>query len=278
MTTDLLGYGGKKVVVSGGGGAGMGAAAVRHLVDLGAEVHVVDLKEPPVDVAGYHRTDLKDPGRIESAVSSIGSGVKALFNCAGLPGGRFSDVDTMIVNFVALRHLSDLVAEGMGPGAAIASISSAAGASWQANREKWMPLIQTDGFEAGRRWVEEHPDEIASGYAPSKEAIITWTVWRSYALAGRGIRINSTSPGPTDTPMMPDFEAQVGKAFMDRYPIPLGRRATPEEQALPLIFLNSPLAGAVTGENLTTDGGTMAALAAGTMDMSAFAFDQIELS
>jgi NAD(P)-dependent dehydrogenase (short-subunit alcohol dehydrogenase family) len=275
---DILGYGGAKVIVSGGGGAGMGAAAVGHLVDLGAEVHVLDLKEPPVPVAGFHHTDLRRPEQIEAAVRAIGGGVRALFNCAGLPGGRFSDVDTMVVNFVALRHLSDLVAEGMEAGAAIASISSAAGAGWQANREKWMPLISTDGFEAARVWVEEHPEEIASGYAPSKEAIITWTVWRSYELAGRGIRINVTSPGPTDTPMMPDFEAQVGKAFMDKYPIPLGHRASPEEQALPLIFLNSPMAAAVTGENLTTDGGTMAALAAGTMDMSAFAFDQIEIS
>lgn len=275
---DILGYGGRKVIVSGGGGAGMGASAVGHLVDLGAEVHVLDLKEPPVAVAGFHRTDLRQPEQIGAAVEAIGDGVHALFNCAGLPGGRFSDVDTMVVNFVALRHLSDLVAEGMQAGAAIASISSAAGAGWQANRAKWMPLIETGGFESGQKWVEAHPEEIASGYAPSKEAIITWTVWRSYALAGRGIRINVTSPGPTDTPMMPDFEAQVGKAFMDRYPIPLGRRATPDDQALPLLFLNSAMAGAVTGENLTTDGGTMAALGAGTMDMSAFAFDQIELS
>ena len=44
----LWGYEGKRVVVSGGGGAGMGAAAVRDLVELGAEVHVFDLKEPAV--------------------------------------------------------------------------------------------------------------------------------------------------------------------------------------------------------------------------------------
>jgi NAD(P)-dependent dehydrogenase (short-subunit alcohol dehydrogenase family) len=269
-------YEGRRVIVSGGGGSGMGAAAVRHLVDLGAEVHVLDLKEPPVQVAGYHPVDLREPGQIEAAVESIGDPVYALFNCAGLPGGRFADYDTMLVNFVALRHLSDLVAERMEPGGAIASISSAAGAGWQANLAKWMPLVRTEGFEAGRKWIEEHPAEIASGYAPSKEAIIAWTVWRSYALGGKGIRINCTSPGPTDTPMMPDFEAQVGKAFMDHYPIPLGRRATPEEQAFALVFLNSPLAAAVTGENMTTDGGTMAALSAGTMDMSAFAFEAIQ--
>ena len=39
-------YEGKRVLVSGGGGAGMGAAAVRDPLELGAEVHVFDVKEP----------------------------------------------------------------------------------------------------------------------------------------------------------------------------------------------------------------------------------------
>ena len=94
-------------------------------------------------------------------------------------------------------------------------------------------MVVTEGFAAGRQWLEDHPEEIASGYAPSKEVIIVWTVWKSLALAARGIRINCTLPGPTDTPMMPDFEEQMGKEFMDNYPIPLGHRQTPDEQAAP---------------------------------------------
>jgi NAD(P)-dependent dehydrogenase (short-subunit alcohol dehydrogenase family) len=265
-------YEGRRAVVCGGGGAGMGAAVVRQLQPLGAEIHVIDLKEPPVDVAGYHATDLRDPDAIAAAVDAIGGKVDVLFNCAGLPGGRFSDLDTMLVNFVGQRHLTDLVVERMGEGGAIASISSGAGASWLANVEKWKPLVTTEGFAAGKQWLEDHPEEIASGYAPSKEVIIVWTVWKSLELAGRGIRINCTLPGPTDTPMMPDFEEQMGKQFMDNYPIPLGHRQTPDEQAAPLIFLNSPAASAITGEAILTDGGTMAALSVGTLDVSAFGF------
>lgn len=267
-------YEGMRVIVSGGGGAGMGAATVRHLAPLGAEIHVIDLKEPPIEVASYQSVDLRDPDATAAAVERIGGRIDALFNCAGLPGGRFSDIDTMLVNFAGMRHLADLVAENMQEGGAIASVSSAAGAGWQANMAKWMPLVTTDGFDEAKKWLEEHPQEIASGYAPSKEVIILWTVWRSFELAKRGIRINVISPGPTDTPMMPDFEAQVGKAFMDNYPIPLGRRQTPDEQAYPLIFLNSRAASAITGENITTDGGTMSALAVGNLDFSAFAVPQ----
>ena len=268
--TSVWSYEGMRVVVSGGGGAGMGAATVRELADLGAEIHVLDLKEPPIGVAGYHPVDLRDPDAIAGAVDAIGGPIHALFNCAGLPGGRFSDLDTMTVNFAAMRHLTDLVVGHMGEGAAIASISSGAGAGWQTSIDKWMPLVTCEGWDETVKWLEDHPGEIASGYAPSKEAIIVWTIWRSFELGKLGIRINCTSPGPTDTPMMPDFEDQVGKAFMDKYPIPLGRRQTPEEQAYPLIFLNSKAASAITGENVLTDGGTIGAFAVGTLDMSVF--------
>ena len=262
----LWDYEGTRVVVAGGGGAGMGAAAVTELTNLGAEIHVLDLREPPCDVASYQATDLLDPAATEAAIEKIGGEIHALFNCAGRPGGRYSDLEVMTVNFVAARHLVDLVAPHMPAGSAIASISSTAGAGWMANIAKWLPLVHTQGFEAGRSWCETHPTEIAGGYAPSKEALIIWTQWAALGLAQKGIRVNAISPGPTDTPMMPDFIAQVGKEFMDNFPIPLARRARPEEQAYPLIFLNSRAASFITGENLNTDGGTMGSIMTGTID------------
>jgi len=268
--SSMWSYEGMRVVVSGGGGAGMGAAAVHELVNLGAEVHVLDLKEPPVEVASHQVVDLRDPETTSAAVEKIGGRIDALFNCAGLPGPPFSDVDTMLVNFVGMRHLAEEVIDHMPQGGAIASISSTAGSGWMANVKKWMPLVTSDGFAAGRAWCEAHPDDIAGGYSPSKEAIIIWTLWRSFELAKQEIRINVISPGPTQTPMMPSFEALAGKDFMDNYPIPLGRRSTPEEQAYPLIFLNSKAASFITGENLNTDGGTTGAIMTGSIDMGAY--------
>jgi len=266
--TSVWGYEGSRTIVSGGGGAGMGAAVVRHLVSLGAEVHVLDLKEPPVEVASYQSVDLRDPEVAATAIEKIGDGIDALFNCAGLAGSKYPDLDVMLVNLVGMRHLADLVVDRMKPGAAIASISSTSGAGYLGNIGKWMPLVTAPGFEAAKAWCEAHPEEIDGGYGPSKEAIIVWTLWASSVLAEKGIRVNCISPGPTDTPMMPDFESAYGKEFMDSFPVPLGRHSTPDEQAWPLIFLNSKLASYITGENLIADGGTMGAAMTGGIDLS----------
>ena len=261
-------YEGMRVVVSGGGGAGMGAATVTELANLGAEIHVIDLKEPPVDVASYQSVDLKDPAAAAAAIDQIGGTVHALFNCAGLPGPPFSDLDTMVVNFVAMRHLAELCADRMTEGGAIASISSTAGSGYLANIAKWMPLVMTEGFDAARQWCEEHPDEIATGYTPSKEAIIVWTHYAALDLAKRNVRVNCISPGPTDTPMMPAFEDFAGADLINKFAEGAGRRSRPEEQAYPLIFLNSRAASYVSGENFVTDGGTLGALMTGRLLLS----------
>ncbi len=109
-------YEGKRVLVSGGGGAGMGAAAVRDLLELGAEVHVFDVKEPVVGRGQLPDGRPARPAAIESNLADLGGPLDALFNCAGLPGPPFSGLDVMLVNFVAARHLTTLAAEHMAPG------------------------------------------------------------------------------------------------------------------------------------------------------------------
>jgi NAD(P)-dependent dehydrogenase (short-subunit alcohol dehydrogenase family) len=268
-------YEGMRVVVSGGGGAGMGAATVTELADLGAEIHVLDLKDPPVDVASHQSVDLKDPDATAAAIDTIGGKIDALFNCAGLPGPPFSDLDTMIVNFVAMRHLAELCAERMTDGGAIASISSTAGSGYLANIAKWMPLVTSDGFVAAKQWCEEHPDDIATGYVPSKEAICVWTHWAAMDLAQRNVRVNCISPGPTQTPMMGAFEDFAGADLINKFAEGAGRRSRPEEQAYPLIFLNSKAASYVSGENFVTDGGTLGALMTGRLVLSFDAVDNL---
>jgi NAD(P)-dependent dehydrogenase (short-subunit alcohol dehydrogenase family) len=259
-------YEGKRVVVSGGGGAGMGAAAVEGLAELGAEIHVLDLKDPPVEVASHQSVDLRDPDATAAAIGNIGGRIDALFNAAGLPGAPFSDLDTMLVNFAAPRHLTELVAPHMTNGGAVCSISSTAGSAYLMNMEKWMPLVDTADFASAKAWCEAHPDEIVGAYSQSKEALILWTMKAAMDLAAKGIRLNCISPGPTDTPMMPAFEEMAGGGqIIDLFAQGLGRRSTPAEQAWPMIFLNSDGASYISGENVNTDGGTVSAMTTGRL-------------
>ena len=265
-------YEGKRVVVSGGGGGGMGASTVEGLAELGAEIHVLDLKEPPIAVASHQAVDLRDADATTAAVDAIGGRIDALFSCAGLPGPPFSDVDTMLVNYAAPRHLAATCARYMPEGSAIASISSSAGSAYLMNIEKWMPLVQSADFAEAKAWCEAHPEDIVGGYTPSKEALIIWTLYAAKDYADRGIRLNVISPGPTDTPMMPAFiegtkAMGIPEDIFDLMAQGLGRHSTPAEQAWPLIFLNSDAASYVSGENLYTDGGTTAGLMLGTITL-----------
>ena len=68
--------------------------------------------------------------------------------------------------------------------------------------------------------------------------------------------MNCLSPAPTDTPMMPAFYEAAPKEFMDEnFQAPVGRNATPEEMAEPLILLNSDAARFVSGVNFFVDYG-----------------------
>jgi len=272
---NVLGYAGKRVIVSGAA-SGMGAATTALLMELGAEVHAVDIKKPEMTgLASFTETDLREPAEIDAAVRRIGKIVDCLFNCAGLPN-TFSNLDVMLVNFCGLRHLTEAVIPNMVEGGAIASIASSAGIGWLMNMDVLGALLATPDFAAARAWCEEHPREIVNGYGVSKEAINAYTAMRSFTLAPLGIRINCLNPGPTDTPMMPHFEEAVGKDFMANFPKPLwGRNARPEEQAWPLLFLNSPRSSFVTGVQFDADAGFKAGMFTGQIDPSAIIPDSM---
>lgn len=266
--SDLLGYKGKRVIVSGCF-SGMGEATARLLLDLGAEVHGLDFKPCALPLASFHQIDLRDPATIEAGVAAIGGKVDALFNCAGLPGGgAFPPLDTFKVNFAGTRHLTECVLPLMGEGGAIVSIASTGGLGWSRRVPVHMELMQTKGFAGAMAWAEAHMDQVAEGYAFSKEAVIVWTQFSCAQLIKKGIRINCSLPSPTQTPMMDTFQATSGKEVIDAAAEPLGRYSTAAEQAGGVVLLNSALAGIITGVVLPVDGGFMGSLATGQIDIS----------
>lgn len=94
-------------------------------------------------------------------------------------------------------------------------------------------------------------------YAASKGALISLTKSLSSELAGQGIYANCVAPGWVATEMSaaalehPDTSKKVLAT------IPLGRVATVEEIAGPILFLCTPLAGFVSGEIFNVNGGAV---------------------
>ena len=252
---DILKYQGKTCVVTGAA-SGMGGACAQILVELGADVIALDVQDIEAPVKEAVHLDLMQEESIDQVVSKLPAKVARLFNCAGVPGApRFSAVDTMVVNYIGLKHLTEAVLPRIPDGGAIASITSVAGMGYQSNLEKVHELLALDNFSAARAWCEANP-ETANGYLFSKQMIIGYTQARATELAQRNVRINCLSPAPTDTPMMPAFYEAAPKEFMDEhFQAPVGRNATSEEMAEPLILLNSDASRFISGHNLFVDYG-----------------------
>ena len=147
---DILGYSGKTVVITGAA-SGMGQAAAQLLVDLGAKVIALDIAPVTVPVASAIEVDMKDPASIDAAVQSIPPEIYALFNCAGVPCPPFSNTDTLLINFVGLRYLTEVLLPRIAEGGAIASIASTAGMAWKGNLENVKTFLQLDNSFASAK-------------------------------------------------------------------------------------------------------------------------------
>jgi NAD(P)-dependent dehydrogenase (short-subunit alcohol dehydrogenase family) len=263
---ELLDYAGRRVVVTGCA-SGIGAALVGQLTDLGAEVVGLDVRPPVFELNDFHPVDLSDPASIDSAVGSIDGQVDALFNVAGVSSGIGDPLLVVKIDFLGTRHLTEALAPRMPSGAAIASVSSLAASNYEANVAEVAGLLATRTFDDGVTWCGEHPDALADGgYRLAKEAIILYGMKSAVPLGARGIRINCTGPGVTETPILDQLRTKYGQAYLDDIPKPLGRVSNPDEQAAVLVFLNSPAAGYITGQVVWVDGGNIASRVAASME------------
>lgn len=104
---------------------------------------------------------------------------------------------------------------------------------------------------AGQRGEAFHAD-----YAASKGAIISMVKGLCIELAPRGVTVNCVAPGWVETEMAEPALAHGGRERIAAS-IPLGRIATAEDVAGPILFLCSRLARHVTGEVLNVNGGAV---------------------
>ncbi len=261
MSRDYLGYGGKRVVVTGCA-SGIGERLAHLLHREGAEVIGLDLRATSAPVTGFHPVDLADSRSVAEAADAVGGRVDALFNVAGV-SGLADPAEIVGVNFVGTRELTERLLERMSGGAAVVHTASIAASHHLRRRELVAGLLAAPDRRSATRWCREHRERIGTGYAVSKDALVWYTMTRAVELAARGVRMNCAAPGLTETPILDASRASRGSAFLDSIPRPLGRMAGPDEQAAVLAFLNSAAAGYVTGQVIWADGGYMAGVATG---------------
>lgn len=102
----------------------------------------------------------------------------------------------------------------------------------------------------------------SSGYCASKAGVVALMKVMAAELGEHGIRVNSVSPGPADTPRS---VSRVGEANMEKLRVrfegaALRRLAQPREIAQSVAYLCSDQASYVSGHDLVVDGGLMASV------------------
>ena len=257
---ELFRYDGRRVIVTGCA-SGIGAALVRLLGGLRADVVGLDVRPPAPDlrVAGFHAIDLADEESIADVAAAVEGPVDALFNVAGVSSGIKDPLRVVRINFLGTRRFTEAITPLMPSGSAIANVSSLAASQYLANAPVTLGLLETQSFSDGIEWCHRNPEALADGgYRLSKEATILYGMRTVTALGAKGIRINCTAPGVTDTPILDQLRSAYGQEFLDSFQNPLGRHADADEQASVLAFLNSSAAKHITGHVIWVDGGSVA--------------------
>ena len=240
------------VIIITGGSRGIGAATALLAASRGWKVvtSYLERREPAeavvheIEAAGGHAITLQADTAIEADVVRLFDTaerqfgkVTALVNNAGMNGGpttladlstqemrRMLDINVFGCLLCAREAVRRMATDRGGPGGAIVNIGSVAA-------------------RLGSAGERVH-------YAATKGAVISMTIGLANEVIRSGIRVNCVSPGLTETEMNP--AARLARLVPT---VPIGRAAEPKEMADAIMYMLSPEASYVVGQNLTVSGG-----------------------
>lgn len=244
-----------RVALVTGGARGIGKAVSERLAEAGAYVVINYVRDE--DAATEIAVLLAERYRVETlAVRADVSCLKGGEDLIRAATEKFGQVDILVCN------------AGIWEGAGVEEVSEELWdrvidvnlkGTWTVcraavplmKRQKWGRIVIVSST-AGQRG-----EANVSNYAASKGGQISFTKSLAVELGRFGITVNAVAPGWVETEM-------TAKAFTDEtfrrsveQTIPLGRVATTDDVALPILFLCSEWARHITGEVLNINGGSV---------------------
>lgn len=249
-----MGLSNKKIIVTGAA-SGIGAESAKEIKRQGATVIGMDLYRPEKNIDHFIKVDLTDPLSIESAVHDLPDGIDAICNIAGLPPTKDRAM-VIKVNFLGLRHFTELMIKKLNDNASIVNMASLAGYDWPNAGEQINELFSLRNFDNVEILCDKIGITDAGGrpYFFSKEALIVWTMMNRWTWRDRGIRMNCISPGPVETPILPDFLDTLGERAEEDFRV-MDRPGEPHDIAPLVAFLCSDGGNWIRGANIPCDGG-----------------------
>ena len=239
-----------KVAVITGGSSGIGLATAQRFVDEGADVFIMGRRDSELD----------------KAKALIGDGVSAVAGDVTVS----ADLDRLFATVLEQKGALDILVASsgrVGPEELGKVTEENFDATFNLNAratlftvQKALPLMRTGGSVILVGSVAGYVGVPGfSAYSATKAALRSYVRTWTREFTDRGIRFNTLSPGPIDTPIMdlqadsPEGADAIRAAFAAA--IPLNRMGRPEEIAAAALFLASDDSSFVAGAELSVDGG-----------------------
>ncbi|MCG5431938.1 SDR family oxidoreductase [Mycobacterium sp. MYCO198283] len=239
---------GKTALVTGGT-SGIGLATAQRLASEGAHVFLTGRDQARVDAAVASigdgatgvRSDVSEPDELDAVLAAVqerGRGLDVVVANAG--GGEFATLAETTPD-----HLQRTFATNV-----FGTVYTV---------QKMLPVLNEGASIVLTGSTAAHNGTHAFGaYGASKAAIRLFGRTWANELADRGIRVNTVTPGPIETPglkgLAPSGQEDALLETM-KAGVPLGRIGRPDEVASAVVFLASDQSSFITGTELFVDGG-----------------------